>query len=441
MPLPLVFDFFNSIIEVPAPDNTLDMQYLIDQIRDAEDELVLGLEYGKIAEASGKDSLGGGLLTAITVRLLDNWQVRFEARPGPAVEQMIISGGNLVGGPGGIPIAASAFTQVVQQSSSSGVIATPNTANDSTNLKYMVASMMLGKQKAIGNVYYWDPVAGSDSNNGLTPASAVRTFTAAHGLVNSGANDVIFAIASHGSGITTVNEQISISKNNLKLKGPGYIFQLAPTTSTADTVVVTADNVEISGIYVSTHNTGGRNALRIAAANNVVLTDCWISNPQNHGVVLDACNRTIISKTVIEHAGLSGNGSGVVMDNGSTQNSVEQCIVFDHASDGINLVGATTSDNVIENCLIYNNGAYGIRIGSGVLRTTARGSNTLSNNATANILDSGTDSHIETNDTSLTAPAIADAVWDEVISGHLGPNTTGRLLKDAKVKATLASMS
>ena len=37
MPSPLTFDFYNSIIEVPATDTSLDIQYLINQIRDTED--------------------------------------------------------------------------------------------------------------------------------------------------------------------------------------------------------------------------------------------------------------------------------------------------------------------------------------------------------------------------------------------------------------------
>lgn len=440
MALPLIFDFYENIIEVPSPDTSLNMQYLIDQIRDAEDELVQGLEYNKIAEASGKDSLGGGMLTAITVRLLDNWRVRFEARPGPDIVQCTISGGNLVGGPGGVPVAPSAFTQVLQQSSSSGVIATPTTANDSTNLKFMMATMMAGANKAVGSVFYWDPESGSDSNSGLSPSTAVRTFSQAQSLVSAGANDVIFCIASSGSGITTVTETLNITKNNLKLRGPGYIFQLIPNNQTQDTITISANNVEISGLFVSTSNTGARSGLRISSASNVSVTDCWLSNSRLHGVELNASQRVNLTNCVIEHAGLSGSGNGIEVGNTTQQTSISKCIIFDHGDNGILLSGANIRDNLIQDCLIYNNSGYGINIGSSVVRTTIRGSNTIGNNGTANTLDLGQDTFIETSDTSLSAPAIADAVWDEVISGHLGPNTAGKFLKDAKVKATLASI-
>lgn len=123
MAQPLVFDFYNSIITVPIPDVSLDMQYLIDQVRDTEDELTPGEAYFKIADASGKESLGGGISTAITVRLLNDWRVMFEARTGPDTVQCSIGGGNLVGGPGGNPIAPSAYTQVLNLSSAAGTIA------------------------------------------------------------------------------------------------------------------------------------------------------------------------------------------------------------------------------------------------------------------------------------------------------------------------------
>ena len=53
MSLPLSFDFYNSIIEVPSPDIALALQYLINQIRDIEDELNPGLNYDKIADDLG----------------------------------------------------------------------------------------------------------------------------------------------------------------------------------------------------------------------------------------------------------------------------------------------------------------------------------------------------------------------------------------------------
>src|SRR3989344_5488893 len=75
-----------------------------------------------------------------------------------------------------------------------------------------------------------------------------------------------------------------------------------------------------------------------------------------------------------------------------------------------------------------------------VLRTMVRGENTITNNTTGNTRDLGTDTYIETPAGGASAGDIADAVWNEVIADHLTSGTTGKTLKDAKTKATLASI-
>ena len=78
----LTFDFINSIIEVPSPTTSVSVQTLINEIRDAEDELNPAMTYPKIADAFGKQDLGGGSLVGITLVLLNDWRLRFQARPG-----------------------------------------------------------------------------------------------------------------------------------------------------------------------------------------------------------------------------------------------------------------------------------------------------------------------------------------------------------------------
>lgn len=169
----LVFDFVNSIIEVPAPQVTLDVQTLINEIRDTEDELTPGLGYSKIADASGKENLGGGVLVGITVKLLDNWRIKFEDRPGPDTVSVRITGGNLVGGPDNNPIAPSTFTQVSLTSSSSATIANL----EITHLKYMIAAQR-DTHQGFGESFYVDSINGDDTNNvGTAPTSPFKTIT------------------------------------------------------------------------------------------------------------------------------------------------------------------------------------------------------------------------------------------------------------------------
>jgi hypothetical protein len=433
MAQPLDFDFYNSIITVPIPDVTLDMQYLINQIRDKEDELVPSFSYPKIADASGKNSLGGGVFTAITVTLLDNWRVMFEGRTGDeGTVQCTISGGNLVGGPGGNPVAPSAF-QVLNLSSAAGVIATPTTATETTNIQYLLATMNQ-KQKAIGSIFYWDPHSGLDSNTGLTPTSAVKTFAKAHDLTDPGAHDIIFALSSNPSGTTTVTEKINITNSTVKLRGPGHVLQLVPETA-GDTVTISADNVEVSGFYVSTEGTSTNNAITISG-NSVLVKECWIEDAAADGIKLTNSNLTVISDMVIDVCG----GNGINIGNTTSQTEIAKCIIS-NSPNGVEISGTNIADNIFENNLIYNHTGYGINIAAGPLRTHVRSGHTFSKNVLGDTnYPAGYDTYIETQAGGLNASQVANAVWNEVISSHVTAGTTGKTLKDAKTKATLASL-
>lgn len=430
----LVFDFINEIITIPSPDTTLDIQYLIDQIADIEDDAI-AIGYPKIADASGKNSLGGGVYTAITVNLLDSWRVMFAARPGPSTVQCTISGGNLVGGPAGNPIAPSAYTQVVNLSSAAGVIATPSTASETTNIQYLLATMNK-QQKGIGSIFYWDPFSGSDSNTGLAPGAAVKTFAKAETLVTAGAHDIVFALSSDPSGTTTVTENLTMTKSALKLRGPGHVFQIVPSSTTADTIAISADNVEVSGFYISTAGTGTNNAISISA-NSALVKECWIENVTGNGINLSNSKLSVISDMVIDICATNG----IKLGNTTTQTEIAKCIISQSAN-GINVAGTGLADNVIENSLIFNNSAYGVNIGSGVLRTTLRSGNTFNKNTSGNTIDAGTNTYIEGGGTVTQADIdnIASGVWNEVITSHVTAGTTGKTLKDAKTKATLASL-
>lgn len=120
----LQFDWISSprIITVLAPSTEITIQDLVDTCRVNED---LNLQYPKIINANGKDSLGGGVFVGITATL-QNAVLAFEARPGPTFIQCNVQGGNLVAvdvNDDNIdPILTTAYTQVVRTSSSSSTL-------------------------------------------------------------------------------------------------------------------------------------------------------------------------------------------------------------------------------------------------------------------------------------------------------------------------------
>ncbi len=95
----LTFAHSTQRIGVTSPQVSLSMQDLINAIRE-EEASERGIVHDQIADASGKDDLGGGVATAITVFLRDAWQVEWYSGNYTAT----IGGGNLVA-EGGDPVA------------------------------------------------------------------------------------------------------------------------------------------------------------------------------------------------------------------------------------------------------------------------------------------------------------------------------------------------
>lgn len=112
-----LFDFNQKIIHVTNPQTDVDILDLLTAIRYAEASEI-GMQYGKICNASGKESLGSGVSVGITLQLLE-WQIEFWEGNYSAK----ISGGNLVGGISGDPVKYSAGVQVLLiQSAASTVV-------------------------------------------------------------------------------------------------------------------------------------------------------------------------------------------------------------------------------------------------------------------------------------------------------------------------------
>ena len=97
--MPLDIDWKNKWILVTPPDDTVDIQDLVNFVREQEASET-GIAYDQIIEAQGKFDLGGGVYTGIAVRLLSPWRIKFWAGVGTGY----ITGGTLTGGLDNQPI-------------------------------------------------------------------------------------------------------------------------------------------------------------------------------------------------------------------------------------------------------------------------------------------------------------------------------------------------
>lgn len=118
---PLTFNFVTSQIIVDAGVVDIECIALYTAIKEAQASEE-GIIYDQIAKGSGLVDLGPGVSVGITVELLGSWQLKFAE--GNYIARL--SGGNLVGGSGGDPIAYSAGVQTLW------IMAAASTVVDST---------------------------------------------------------------------------------------------------------------------------------------------------------------------------------------------------------------------------------------------------------------------------------------------------------------------
>ena len=134
---PFNFNFLDECVEIDsghADITIIDLWTAIKEAQASEE----GIIYDPIAKASGLNNLGNGVQVGITVELLGNWQLCFES--GNYIAR--ISGGNLVGGPGGDPIEYSAGVQtLLLQSAASTVVYSGGGSGDAPTVEEIASEM------------------------------------------------------------------------------------------------------------------------------------------------------------------------------------------------------------------------------------------------------------------------------------------------------------
>jgi hypothetical protein len=125
---PFTFDFAAARIDVDAGTYDVDVGDLYTAIKLAQASAE-GIINDRISSGSGLVALGPGVQVGLTVELLGSWQLRFPA--GNYIAR--VAGGNLVGGPGGDPIAYTAGVQALLiQSAASTVVTAGGGASPAT---------------------------------------------------------------------------------------------------------------------------------------------------------------------------------------------------------------------------------------------------------------------------------------------------------------------
>jgi hypothetical protein len=371
------------VIQVDSPFTVVTIQDLINQIREYEDELIQ-LDHPKMIDASGKQDLGGGVLVGITLELLDNWRVQFEPRSGPLIVPVSIAGGNIVttNDFNDNTVKPSPFTQVTITSSSSATIA----QLEIIDLVHRIESLR-DSHSAFGKIIYWNPTLGDDEFLGSSPDTAVATFSRAHDIATSGDGDVIFALNKGAAGNVLVNEQLSITKNSLSLRGPGTNFRISNTSGTGPSITITGNNVVVEHIAVE-HDVGATSmtdGILIDGSggnvNNILIKDILFLDNKADSISINDSVNSVIQGCFIEDSG----GNGITVGD-----NVDDLFITDNTIDrpvyGVNLTGSAL-DTILINNDIHDCSQYGIRVGPTADQTIIRASNYLFDNIVGDILE------------------------------------------------------
>ncbi len=143
------------------PDTLITIQECYDQFRAYEARLA-NMDLGEqgdvgngIVEAAGKFALGSGKETIVSMRLLQDWRIRFADQPGPGTIPVRVEDGNLVGVVGSAneePVLNSAFTYMTRALATTGALVRDVTLYDGKTFDEVLEALLAMAQGRIVQV-------------------------------------------------------------------------------------------------------------------------------------------------------------------------------------------------------------------------------------------------------------------------------------------------
>ena len=290
------------------------------------------------------------------------------------------------------------------------VVDTAVDGTDVNNIQYLIESMN-EHHTGYGKVIFWDAYSGDDTFDGAHPQRATKTFAQAHTLADDNGHDIILALAGNPSGVTTVTEQIVISKSYTFLRGPGRDFIINGSNDLLAAIEITGVGVEVSGLRVSTNTTNTVAAIK-STGGFPLLKDLYVENSAN-GILVDDGEHGFIDNVRIGH----NTGYAVSVSGGSDHFVIKNSHFGTNAGGGI-IVGLTSGHEVtIKDTVIHGNTGYGIDILSGSSHTQILGDVSLFGNTLGNVRDLGTSTTDNSNSDSNVKTITSDVDFLKSIEG------------------------
>lgn len=266
-----------------------------------------------------------------------------------------------------------------------------------------LAESIRGHHAWSGNYFYVDPVNGNNGNAGTRAAPRLTIQSVHDDLVTANNHDVIFLVPGAAGGITThtVAATTMISKGRTLLRGPGSDGFVITRTGAGDTLSITGDGCEVSGVQIGTAATGSGDGIDVTGADRVWIHHCTFLDTQGDGVHIQGSSKARVEFCLFDGTGVGGSGQGVhitgVGPTTSNDNVIHSCHFARTGGDSILIEQGTTNDTDIHHNAIHDAGGWGINIGASSEDAIVH-SNVFGNNASGDIRDVGTDTVLQNNE-------------------------------------------
>lgn len=263
------------------------------------------------------------------------------------------------------------------------------TGDKFTNIQFAIESLR-ERGGAFGEVFYVDPINGSDTNPGTDPDRALATITYALTRCTNYNSDMIFLVA-RGAAEVTITEDVEVNVADVAIRGPGEFMHLRGANINAPSITISAAGVSLEGFSVHTQPGGVADGVQITAP-DVTLRHLNIHNCTNRGIFATGAHSLHVDNVRLEY-----NASHGLEVTDSHWAQLVNSILDDNDGDGVKLnatVADATHDFFINNTLLQESGGYGINIGTNVAQTMIMGGVTFFLSVTGDIQDNGINTYV-----------------------------------------------
>lgn len=416
------FDGDNLIVTLDAPTVgalTLDVTELYKQWK----QWILG-SYGRLGypplffDSFGGNDLTTGIKAGAYFVLQNNngWRIRSTEE-----DQTVYVVGNLTPADSTLPIVIptiGAYTVMFDglQPVTQNVDTIINEQEDHIlSLQYLIESQR-PHHTGTGDIWYWNPYAGDDANDGKKPTTATKTFAKAHSLASDHNHDIIICIPGNPSGKTITTENIVISKNYLFVRGSGRGFEIKSINDALDAISIIGDGVELSGLQATTSATNTKWAIH-TTGNFTMIKDVWVYGAVN-GVHFENGEYGIADNVKMHHnlgVGLKFSGTCDhvdIIDCHIGSNYLDNIVIdLDASTHEVNFLGYTSIHGSVT--------GYGINISSTTNGVIIGPDVTSFNNSSGNVNDLGSNTYNSNEKLIIMEQIMRNESYTDPVSGDL----------------------